>query len=116
MQRVETFTEATEAVQASLEVLGSFHGRVHGSFHRFHGRRVYYFREAAFMEASTQVVAAVTGSLEYFHESCRHPCERNLSGTFHSLLPWKLVGACIEKMEASTEVVEASMEVWKLWL
>ena len=45
--------------------------------------------EAASKEASTEVVEAFTGSLEYFHIRCRHPCGSNFPGSF-GLLPWKL--------------------------
>ena len=39
---------------------------------------------AASMDASTEVVAAYTGSLEYFHESCRQLAR----------LSWKLARVC----------------------
>ena len=75
--------------------------------------------EAASMEASAEVVATSTGSLEYFQEICRHLCGSNVPGSF-GLLPWKPVPASMEMIEASLEVmkatieaVEASMEVVK---
>ena len=44
--------------------------------------------------------------------SCSHGISiHRFHGSFNSLLPWKLVGASIEKMEAFMEVVETSLEL-----
>ena len=86
---------------------GSFHGSgrsFHRSFHRSTRKLpsmeasvdastmsmevVYYFRGNFFYGSFHGIVAACTGSLEYFHESCRHPCGSNFPGSF-GLLPWK---------------------------